>query len=228
MAGRSLLLIEDEPETAAIISDVLTGEGETVTWCERGMDGLKTAAAQAFDVIVLDRMIPDLDGMEILKRLREAGVATPVLMLYALARSENRISGLAQGADDYLGKPFEAAELVARVRALKRRSSNPLPGAVMLYGDIELHVRSRVVYRQGRHLPLSPKEFDILKFLMENAGEVATRQMLLLKVWNLPFNPQTNVVDVNLSRLRRQLEEGFDTPVLENVRGVGFRLIARP
>ena len=228
MSGLSLLLIEDERDTAAIIIDVLASDGHGVTWKERGADGLSAAGSVAYDVIILDRMLPDLGGMDIIKRLRDAGIATPVLMLSALSRSENRIAGLEQGADDYLGKPFEPAELIARVRALNRRAGNPVPSAVMLFGDLELHVKARTAHRQGRHLALSPKEFELLKFLMDNAGEVVTRQMLLLKVWNLAFDPQTNVVDVNMSRLRRQLEEGFDTPVLETVRGMGFRLIAQP
>ncbi|MBW8882507.1 MAG: response regulator transcription factor [Asticcacaulis sp.] len=226
MSGLSLLLVEDERDTAAIVIDILAGDGHGVTWRERGLDGLTAAGAAAFDVIILDRMLPDIGGLDIVKRLREAGIATPILMLSALSRSENRISGLEQGADDYLGKPFEPAELMARVRALHRRAGNPVHSAVMLYGDIELHVKARTAHRQGRHLPLSPKEFELLKFLMENAGEIVTRQMLLLKVWNLAFDPQTNVVDVNMSRLRRQLEEGFDTGVLETVRGMGFRLVA--
>jgi len=228
MPGLSLLLIEDERDTAAIILDILKGDGHSVIWRERGCDGLLAAGSAEFDVIILDRMLPDIGGLDIVQRLRAAGVATPILMLSALSRSENRIDGLERGADDYLGKPFEPGELLARIRALRRRAGNPIPAAVMLYGDLELHVKARTAHRQGRHLALSPKEFDLLKLLMENAGEVVTRQMLLQKVWNLSFDPQTNVVDVNMSRLRRQLEEGFDSPVLETVRGVGFRLTAMP
>lgn len=228
MSGLSLLLIEDERDTAAIIIDVLAADGHGVTWKERGADGLAAAAGGTFDVVILDRMLPDIGGLDIVARLREAGVATPVLMLSALSRSENRIAGLERGADDYLGKPFEPGELIARIRALRRRAGNPIPAVVLLFGDLEMNVKARTAHRQGRHLPLSPKEFELLKLLMENSGEVVTRQMLLLKVWNLSFDPLTNVVDVNMSRLRRQLEEGFDTPVLETVRGIGFRLLDQP
>ena len=226
MSGLSILLVEDERDTAAIIIDILAADGHGVVWNERGQDGLAAAGAAAFDVIIMDRMLPDMGGLDVISRLRAAGIATPVLMLSALSRSENRVTGLEGGADDYIGKPFEPSELIARLRALHRRATNPVHSAVMLYGDIELHVKARTAHRQGRHLPLSPKEFELLKFLMENAGEIVTRQMLLLKVWNLAFDPQTNVVDVNMSRLRKQLEDGFDTGVLETVRGMGFRLVA--
>ena len=226
MSHVSVLLVEDERDTASIIVDVLIGDGQTVSWCETGLSGLSQAGAGVYDVIILDRMLPDLSGMDIISRLRSAGIETPVLMLSALSRSEDRIEGLEHGADDYLGKPFEPGELIARIRALHRRAAHKVHSAVMLYGDLELHVKARTVHRQGRHLALSPKEFEILKFLMENSGEVVTRNMLLQRVWNLSFDPQTNVIDVNMGRLRRQLEDGFETPVLETVRGAGYRLNA--
>jgi two-component system, OmpR family, response regulator len=226
MTGLSVLLIEDERDTASIIIDVLLGDDQTVSWRETGFAGLSEAGANAYDVIVLDRMLPDLSGMDIITRLRSAAIETPVLMLSALSRSEDRIEGLEHGADDYLGKPFEPGELIARIRALHRRAAHKVHSAVLLYGDLELHVKARTVHRQGRHLALSPKEFEILRFLMENAGEIVTRNMLLQRVWNLTFDPQTNVIDVNMGRLRKQLEDGFDTPVLETVRGTGYRLNA--
>ncbi len=228
MTDTSILLIEDEASNADIIVSVLQKEGFAVTWVADGQKGLAQAGQTPYDLIVLDRMLPDLDGMTILTRLRGAGIETPVLMLSALSRSENRSEGLEGGADDYLGKPFEDHELTARVRALLRRSRNQVHSAVMLYGDIELHVKSRTAHRQGQHLALSPKEFEILKLLMEHAGDVVTRDMLLKDVWNLSFDPQTNVIDVNMSRLRHRLEDGFDHPCLETVRGAGFRLICPP
>jgi two-component system OmpR family response regulator len=224
----SVLLIEDEPDSAAIIMGILEAEGFAVTWCNDGPEGLAEAGLHPYDVIVLDRMLPHLTGAGIVQQWRAAGLATPVLMLSALARSENRVEGLESGADDYLGKPFDASELIARIRALNRRAKNEVHSAVMLFGDLELHVKSRTAYRAGKHLALSPKEFEILKFLMEHAGDVVTREMLLQSVWRINFDPQTNVIDVNMSRLRARLDEGFTSPMLETVRGVGFRLVAPP
>jgi len=221
----AVLLIEDEADSAHLVTGALTAQGYAVTWCDTAMAGLTEAGRGRHDLIVLDRMLGAEDGLGLLRRLREAGFAQPVLVLSALSRSENRIDGLDSGADDYLGKPFDAGELVARVRALIRRAQNKLHSAILVYGDLELHVKPRTAHRSGRHLALSPKEFEILHLLMENAGDVVTREMLLQKVWNLTFDPQTNVIDVNMSRLRNRLEEGFDRPVLETVRGIGFRLL---
>ncbi len=222
----SILLIEDEAESAGIILSTLAPDGFNVEWINDGHKGLNAGGMRSYDLIILDRMLPQIDGLSIIQRLRDAGVATPILMLSALSRSENRTDGLLGGADDYLGKPFDGHELIARVRALLRRSQNKVHSAIMLYADIELHVKSRTAHRQGRHLALSPKEFEILKFLMENAGEIVTREMLLQQVWHLNFDPQTNVIDVNMSRLRHRLEDGFERAVLETVRGVGFRLMS--
>lgn len=221
----SILLVEDDPRTAAGIRDALAGEGD-VDWVQDGEAGLRRAAAEPFDLVILDRMLPAMSGMEVLDRLRSAGVEAPILMLSALGRSDHRVEGLDGGADDYLAKPFEQHELVARVRALHRRSANRAHSAVIIYGPLECHVKARTAHRSGRHLPLSPKEFQLFKYLMDNAGEVVTREMLLRDIWRLNFDPQTNVVDVNVGRLRRKLEDGFETPVLETIRGTGFRLMA--
>ncbi|ADU12261.1 response regulator transcription factor [Asticcacaulis excentricus] len=225
MPPSSILLIEDEPEGAAIVGEALTREGYEVVWRATASAGLSEAGLGQHHLIILDRMLGNTDGLNVLTTLREAGITTPILVLSALARSENRIDGLDSGADDYLGKPFEPKELLARVRALIRRSQNRMHSAILIYGDLELHVKSRTAHRAGRHLALSPKEFEILKLLMEHAGDVVTRDMLLQKVWRLNFDPQTNVIDVNMSRLRNRLEDGFEQPVLETVRGIGFRLI---
>jgi DNA-binding response OmpR family regulator len=220
------LLIEDDPQTADAITAMLSREGIAVEWVADGEAGVRRAGDGAVDIVILDWMLPSISGVEVVARLRTAGVEKPVLMLSALGRAEHRIEGLDRGADDYLTKPFEPAELIARLRALVRRTSAQSRQPVMIHGDLELHVRARTAHRAGRHLALSPKEFELLKYLMENAGEVVTREMLLQHVWKLNFDPQTNVVDVNLVRLRRKLEEGCDQPCLETVRGRGYRLNA--
>lgn len=226
MNAPNVLLIEDDPRVAEAIGRALEGEVSALCWEADGAAGLGRAAAGMFDIIILDRMLPGLDGMAILRRLRQAGVDSPVLMLSALGRSDHRVEGLDGGADDYLAKPFEPTELVARIRALRRRAVNRIPSAVILFGDLECHVKARTVHRQGKHVALSPKEFKLFKFLIDHAGELVTREMLLREVWNLSFDPQTNVVDVNVGRLRRKLEEGFESPCLETVRGSGYRLVA--
>lgn len=222
----SVLLVEDDAVVRATITAILGGADMRVEQAEDGAAGLQRAGAGTHDVIILDRMLPNLTGIDVVTRMRSAGINVPVLMLSALGRSEHRVEGLESGVDDYLAKPFEPEELVARVRALWRRASRRSPEPVLLFGDLECHVKARTVFRQGRHLPLSPKEFELFRYLMDHAGEVVTREMLLRHVWKLSFDPQTNVVDVNVGRLRRKLEEGFDSPVLETVWGTGYRLIA--
>jgi DNA-binding response OmpR family regulator len=226
MTGLNLLYVEDDARLAEEVARLMTAEGHRLSWTASGEEGLRRAASENFDVVILDRMLPDLSGVEIVRRLREAGVAAPMLMLSALGRAENRVEGLDAGVDDYMAKPFEPAELIARVKALHRRAVGQSHSAVILFGDLECHIKARTVHRQGRHSPLSPKEFAPFRYFIENAGEVVTREMLLRKVWNLSFDPQTNVIDVNVGRLRRKLEEGFDTPVLETIWGTGYRLVA--
>lgn len=225
MSGLNILYIEDDSRAASQVRELAVQSGDTLSWCATGSDGLKRAGAERFDVIILDRMLPDLDGLTILARLRESGVGTPVLLLSALGRSSDRAEGLDAGADDYLAKPFEADELLARLRALHRRASGREHSAVILYGAFECHVKARTAFRDNRHLALSPKEFELFRYFMENAGEVLTREMLLRDVWKMNFDPQTNVVDVNIGRLRRKLEEGFDRPALATIWGSGYRLL---
>lgn len=222
----SVLLVEDDAAARANIAAILCAAGMAVEQAEDGATGLARAGSGGHDVLILDRMLPHCSGIDIVTRLRGAGVGAPVLMLSALGRSEHRVEGLESGVDDYLAKPFEPDELVARVRALWRRASRRNHDPVLLFGDLECHAKARTAYRQGRHLALSPKEFELFRYLMDHAGEVVTREMLLRHVWKLNFDPQTNVVDVNVGRLRRKLEEGFDGPVLETVWGTGYRLIA--
>jgi Response regulators consisting of a CheY-like receiver domain and a winged-helix DNA-binding domain len=225
VGGLSILYVEDDPRAASQVRDLATKNGDSLIWEPTGNAGLMRAGVEHFDVIILDRMLPDLDGFTILSRLRESGIGTPVLMLSALGRTSDRAEGLDAGADDYLAKPFEAAELLARLRALHRRSSGREHSAVILYGDFECHVKARTAFRANRHLALSPKEFELFRYFMENAGEVVTREMLLRDVWKMNFDPQTNVVDVNIGRLRRKLEDAFDRPALETIWGSGYRLL---
>ncbi|MGO4169147.1 response regulator transcription factor [Novosphingobium sp. YAF33] len=225
MSGPKTLYIEDDVRAATQVKELAAQAGIPLVWAESGQEGLKLAGFEHFDVIILDRMLPDLDGLTILSRLRESGIGTPVLMLSALGRTSDRAEGLDAGADDYLAKPFEAPELLARLRALHRRASGRAHSAVILYGAFECHVKARTAFRNNCYLALSPKEFELFRYFMENAGEVLTREMLLRDVWKMNFDPQTNVVDVNIGRLRRKLEEGFDTPALETIWGSGYRLL---
>lgn len=225
MSGLNILYVEDDPRVATQVQELVSQAGDCLAWASTGNAGLKRAGVEHFDVIILDRMLPDLDGITLLSRLRESGIGTPVLMLSALGRTMDRAEGLDAGADDYLAKPFEGKELLARIRALHRRASGREHSAVILYGAFECHVKARTAFRDNRHLSLSPKEFELFRYFMENAGEVLTREMLLRDVWKMNFDPQTNVVDVNIGRLRRKLEEGFDKPALETIWGSGYRLL---
>lgn len=220
-----ILYVEDDPRVAAEVQELAARAGDRVAWEASGSAGLLRAGRDRFDVIILDRMLPDIDGMTILRRLRESGVGTPVLMLSALGRTVDRAEGLDAGADDYLAKPFEAEELLARLRALHRRASGRSHSAVIIHGVFECHVKARTAFRDNRHLALSPKEFELFRYFIENAGEVVTREMLLRDVWGMTFDPQTNVVDVNIGRLRRKLEDGFASPALETIWGTGYRLL---
>ena len=226
MNNLRILHVEDDEQTARMVSEIMTRTGDRVTTVANGKEGLRRASEESFDLVILDRMLPDMTGIDIVTKLRTAGLAIPVLMLSALGRTENRIQGLDAGVDDYLAKPFEDEELVARVRALHRRATGQAHSAVIIFGDMECHIKARTAHRQGKHIALSPKEFELFKYFMQNAGEIVTREMLLHNVWNLNFDPQTNVIDVNVGRLRRKLEEGFDKPVLETIWGAGYRLHA--
>jgi DNA-binding response OmpR family regulator len=226
MTGLNILYVEDDTRQAEEVARLMAEAGNRLAWTASGGDGLARAAAEPFDLVILDRMLPDMSGIDVVRRLRDAGVSAPILMLSALGRADNRTEGLDAGVDDYMAKPFDPPELLARVRALHRRAIGQAHSAVILFGDLECHVKARTAHRQGRHIPLSPKEFALFRYLMENAGEVVTREMLLRHVWNLSFDPQTNVIDVNVGRLRRKLEEGFGSPVLETVWGTGYRLVA--
>ena len=226
--GRKILIIEDDAETADYLSRGLAQEGHSVEQVGNGQDGLYLATDGSFDLIILDRMVPVLDGLSLLKALRAAKVETPVLILSALASVGDRIEGLESGSDDYLVKPFSFAELLARTNALLRRREARVDPADhrLTVGDLEIDPLSRTVRRSGKKLDLKPREYLLLEYFARNEGRVVTRTMLLEQVWDYHFDPGTNVIDVHVSRLRRKLEEGFEKPLLHTVRGAGYMLAA--
>jgi two-component system OmpR family response regulator len=191
-----------------------------------GQAGLEAARDGQFDVMVIDRMMPRMDGVTVVETLRREGDQTPVLFLSALGEVEDRVTGLQAGGDDYLVKPYALPELVARVAALARRRETGSVQTVLKVGDLEMDLIGRTVHRQGKELDLQPREFQLLEYLMRHAGQSVTRTMLLEKVWEIHFDPQTNVIDVHISRLRSKIDKGFDRPMLQTVRGAGYRLDA--
>ena len=222
-----ILLIEDDASTAAYITKGLREEGHVVDHAANGRDGLFLAMGEPFDVIVTDRMLPGPDGLSIIRALRLAGIATPILVLTALGEVEKRVEGLEAGADDYLAKPFAFAELRARIRALARRpAGTQAEQSVLSLGELRMDLLARPVARGARKLDLLPTEWRLLEYLMRHAGQVVTRTMLLEKVWDFSFDPTTNVVDVHVSRLRRKLDLPGEAPMLRTVRGAGYALEA--
>ena len=218
-----ILVVEDDREAAAYLMKGLSESGHRVALVEEGRDGLERATHETFDAMIIDRMLPGMDGLSIVAALRAARNQTPVLVLSALGDVDDRVKGLRAGCDDYLSKPFAFAELLARLEALTRRGSAETRLAV---GDLEMDLLTRSVTRAGRIIDLLPREFRLLEYLMRHAGHIVTRTMLLEKVWDHHFDPQTNVIDVHVSRLRQKLDKGFATPLLHTVRGAGYTLRA--
>ncbi len=220
-----ILLVEDDPHTAGFIAKGLREDGHTVDHVDNGKDGLFLATTETYDAIVLDRMLPQLDGMTVLKTLRGADNRTPAMLLTALGDVEHRVEGLRAGADDYLVKPFAYAELSARLDTLARRGTGGSGEPVRLrVEDLDLDLLKREAARGGKTIELQPREFRLLEYLMRHAGRVVTRTMLLEAVWDYHFDPQTNVIDVHISRLRQKIDQGFPTSLLHTVRGAGYRL----
>ena len=219
-----LLLAEDDNDTRTFVERGLGELGHNVLVAANGEDALHIAVTETLDLVVLDRMMPVLDGLAVLKRIRAAGVVTPVLMLTALGRIEDRVEGLEGGADDYLVKPFAFSELAARVHALGRRAAPTAVATKLAAGGIEMDLLSREVRRGGRQVILQPREFRLLEELMRHAGEFVTRTMLLERVWDFHFDPQTKIVETHMSRLRAKLNEGEASDAIETVRGVGYRI----
>ncbi|MEM8617497.1 MAG: response regulator transcription factor [Pseudomonadota bacterium] len=222
-----VLVIEDDHEHADFIHKVLSEAGHEVETAGDGANGLSRAREAVFDALVVDRMLPEKPGLQLVEEYRNGGGTTPTLFLSALSEVDNRVEGLQAGADDYLAKPFAPEELVARVEALGRRQGQgESPVTVLKVGDLEMDLLARKVTRGETRIDLQPREFKLLEFLMRHAGQTVTRTMLLEKVWNYHFDPQTNVIDVHISRLRAKIDKEFDTALLQTVRGSGYRLQA--
>ena len=219
-----LLIVEDDRETAAYLSKGLKESGHVVDHAKDGVDGLELARGQAYDVAIVDRMLPRMDGLTLVKTMREEGNLVPVLFLSALSDIDDRVRGLKAGGDDYLTKPYAITELLARVDALVRRRQPEQVQTRLTVGDLELDLLSRSATRNKQAIDLQPREFLLLEYLMRHAGQVVTRTMLLENVWEYHFDPQTNVIDVHISRLRSKIDKDFDTPLLHTVRGAGYTI----
>jgi len=222
LTAMKILVIEDDKTTSAYIRNGMAELGHVVDIAENGRDGLFLAAGEPYDVMIVDRMLPGLDGLGIIKTIRAAGVRTPVLFLTALSGIDDRVDGFQAGGDDYLVKPFAFAELVARIQALARRPPmNDLQTALKV-ADLEMDLLKRKVSRAGKEIDLQPREFRLLEFLMQNAGRLVTRTMLLEHVWEYHFDPRTNIVETHVSRLRSKVDRDFDKELIETVRGSGY------
>ncbi|MQU73581.1 two-component system OmpR family response regulator [Sinorhizobium medicae] len=222
-----ILLIEDDEKTGTYIAKGMTSAGYVVDWLRDGRDGLNAGFDASYDVMVVDRMIPGLDGLTMVKSLRAASIRTPVLFLTAMSGVDDRVEGLEAGGDDYLVKPFAFSELIARVNALVRRPPISTEKTKLRVGDLEIDLVKRTADRAGTPLDLLPREFALLELLMRNEGRVLTKTMLLEKIWNFNFDPQSSVVETHVSRLRAKIDRPFDFPLLHTVRNTGYSLHAR-
>jgi len=221
-----ILVIEDDRQAASYLAKGLKEAGHVVDVANDGKDGLFLAGAEHYDVMIVDRMLPGRDGLSLVQVLRAAGNDTPVLFLSALGSVDDRVKGLKAGGDDYLTKPFAFSELLARIEVLVRRRGAAQPQTRLSVGDLELDLLSRSVKRSGKAIDLLPREFSLLEYLMRNAGSVVTRTMMLENVWDYHFDPQTNVIDVHIARLRQKIDKDFPTPLIHTVRGAGYSLRA--
>ncbi|MBK5962993.1 DNA-binding response regulator [Thiocystis minor] len=219
-----ILLIEDDRKLADYLRKALVEVGFAVDHLVDGREGLLTAASLDYDILIVDRMLPGLDGLGIVRTLRAAGNRTPVLFLSALGEVDDRVQGLQAGGDDYLIKPFAFSELHARLEALLRRGAADAPETRLRVADLEMDLLKREVIRAGTPIQLQPREFRLLEYLMRHAGQVVTRTMLLEQVWDYRFDPQTNIIDVHISRLRGKIDRDFDPSLLQTVRGAGYLL----
>ncbi len=219
-----VLIIEDDAKTAAYLEKALKESGHSAEIAEDGEAGLEAAISSEFDVLIVDRMLPKQNGLAVIQALRKKNIQTPALVLSALGAVDDRVQGLRAGGDDYLAKPFAFSELLARVEALARRASPEESASRYIVGDLVLDRLTHKVTRKGEAVQLQPREYRLLEYLMKNAGQVVTRTMLLENVWDYHFDPQTNVIDVHISRLRAKIDKNFDTPLLQTVRGAGYMI----
>jgi len=221
-SARRVLVIEDDAETAEQLVDSLQTSGYRVDLAVEGEDGLRRGLTGEYVVMTVDRMLPRLDGIRVIRRLREKGIMTPALILSALGEVDDRVRGLRAGGDDYLVKPFASQEMLARVDALARRSATVVKETILRIGDLKIDLLTRTVSRQGREIELLPREFQLLEYLARNVDQVVSRAMLLQHVWDLHFDPTTNVIDVYVGRVRRKIDSGQPYPLIHTIRGIGF------
>jgi two-component system OmpR family response regulator len=223
---RRILVVEDDPETGSQLVDFLRARGYEVDLASNSNDGLRLGSSRCYAVMTIDRMLPGMDGLSIVRKLRESGNDMPALIVSALGEVDDRVRGLRSGGDDYLVKPFAFVELLARIEALARRSTTVAKETLLRVGDLELDLVARTANRAGKGIALLPREFQVLEYLVRNAGQVVPRAMLLQHVWNLNFDPTTNIIDVYVSRVRRKVDNHHSYPLIHTVRGVGFCLRA--
>ena len=223
---RHILVVEDDPETAGQLVDQLTASGYRVDLAGTGNEALKRGAASDYAVITIDRMLPDIDGITVMRQLRDDGIAAPFLIISALGEVDERVRGLRAGGDDYLVKPFSFIELLARLEALGRRSDTVVKETILRVGDLAIDLISRTASRRGKDILLFPREFQLLEYLVRNEGRVVSRAMLLQHVWDLHFDPSTNIIDVYVGRVRRKVDGQQPYPLIHTVRGVGYCLRA--
>jgi two-component system, OmpR family, response regulator len=223
---RRILVVEDDPETAGQLMESLRTSGYQVDLADCGNEALSRGVASDYAVITIDRMLPDIDGITVMRQLRDDGIATPVLIISALGEVDDKVRGLRAGGDDYLVKPFSFVELLARVEALARRSDIMVKETILRVGDLAIDLMSRTASRRGKDLFLLPREFQLLEYLVRNEGRVVSRAMLLQHVWDLHFDPSTNIIDVYVGRVRRKVDGQQAYPLIHTVRGIGYCLRA--
>ncbi|MFH0299111.1 response regulator transcription factor [Bradyrhizobium sp. 31Argb] len=223
---RRILVVEDDPETAGQLAEQLTSSGYEVDLAASGNEALRRGTSRDHALITIDRMLPDIDGLAVMRQLRDGGVAAPFLIISALGEVDDRVRGLRAGGDDYLVKPFSFVELLARLEALGRRSETIAKDTILRVGDLAIDLISRTANRRGKDIPLLPREFQLLEYLVRNEGRVVSRAMLLQHVWDLHFDPSTNIIDVYVGRVRRKVDDQQAYPLIHTVRGMGYCLRA--